>query len=448
MRDIVLVDLPVAVGHRVDGQRPLARVQIAAHVAGEHRLGVHAADDLSIAIRYTGRPGCNERLMTGLSVLYAKEAANEKEWATIPDGDKAGRLREVYWARCAESKLGRQAFIRMRLNWRPDRTEIGRRRDAPGDGFIYLVDVMPRFERRFEWLEVTEVFTTVPAPQIEGAMRAWNDIPNKRPMDFDAFRQGLPQGRPSRIEQRRAADRVIAQVERKLSKSSYHELLEKYGYGTLVVGMPLWFAVPADDPWRTLNALDDFITRTTLGLEDVKRRVLRRRDCPFRNVIVFWDTTPQAMLEWRKSRSLEYDDAANTSLKNPMTAASWAGLSEVLERAVADTATPESEAPSMGFYVGVKTRKKSSGKGPYPRLVTVLGKIVHHRDENPLILPDRLKSRVALALCKVLCFVRIHGVEGFERWLARRFSVPRAWRARVVRRKARRFYRRSRHTRG
>ena len=106
----------------------------------------------------------------------------------------------------------------MSLNWRVDRTEIGRRRDEPGDGFIYLVHMTPQVEDRFEWLEVTEVFTTVPASRIEGAMRAWNGIPDNSPVDFDAFRDGLPRGRPSKMEQRRAADHVIAQVERKLSK--------------------------------------------------------------------------------------------------------------------------------------------------------------------------------------------------------------------------------------
>ena len=302
----------------------------------------------------------------------------------------------------------------------------------------------PQVEDRFEWLEVTEVFTTVPASRIEGAMRAWNRITDKCPVVFDAFREGLPRGRPSRMEQRRAADQVIAQVERKLSKSSYHELLERYGYGTLVVGMPLWFAVPPDNPWRPENAVDDFMTRTTLGLEDVKRKVLRRRDCPFRNVIVTWDTTPQALREWRKNRSAEYEDAANTSLENPMPASFCDVLSEVLEEAVSKTATPESEAPSMSFQVGVKTRKKASGKGPYPKLVRVLGEIVRERDENPLRIGALLNLRVALALCKLLCFVRSHGVEGLERWVARRFSVSHAWRARAVRRKARRFYRESR----
>ena len=132
--------------------------------------------------------------MTGLSVLYTGQAAEEREWASIPDRDRIGRLREVYWARRAELKVGRKSFVRVNLNWQVDRTEIGRRRDYPGDGFVYLVDMTPRVEDRFEWLEVTEVFTTVPASRIEGAMRAWNGIADKRPVDFDEFRKSLPAG--------------------------------------------------------------------------------------------------------------------------------------------------------------------------------------------------------------------------------------------------------------
>ena len=382
--------------------------------------------------------------MTGLSVLYAKEASEEREWAAIPDRDRPGRLREVYWARRAESKSGPKRFLGMNLNWRPDRTEIGRRRDEPGDGFVYLVDMTPRVEERFEWLEVTEVFTTVPASRIEGAMRAWNGIPDKHPVDFDALRNGLRRGCPSRIEQRRAADRAIAQIERKLAKASYRELLEKYGYGTLVVGMPLWFAVPPDDPFRAENAVDDFMTRTALGLEDVRRRVLRRRDCPFRNVVVIWDTSPEALRGWRAARSAEYEDAANASLENPMGASLWEVISDGLEKAISKTETPESEAPSMCFSVAARTRKKASGKGPYPKLVEALGEVLRDRDERPMGLRAMLKWRVAVTLCKVLCFLRIHGVEGFERWIARKFSVSHAWRAKVVRRRARWLYRESR----
>ena len=382
--------------------------------------------------------------MTGLSVLYASEAAKERGWAAMSDRDRTGRLREVYWARRAESKLGRKRFVDATLNWRPDRAAIGRRSDEPGDEFVYLLSVAPRVEDQFEWLEVTEVFTTVSAAQIEGAMRAWNGIPGKHPVDFDEFREWVPRRRPTRTEQRIAADRVIAQVERKLAKASYGELLEKYGYGTLVVGLPLWFAVPPDDPFRAENALDDFVTRTQLGLEDVKRSVLRRRDCPFRGVVVVWDTTPQALRAWRKDRSAEYDNAANTSLEKPMGAPILGVLSDALESAVAKTGTLENDAPSMGFHVSVKTRKTASGTGPYPQMVEALRKLLRERDERPAGLGPRLKSKVALTFCKLLCFARVHGVEGVERWIVRKFSVPYAWRTRAIQRRTRRFYRESR----
>ena len=239
--------------------------------------------------------------MTGLGILYAKEAIDEQDWAEVLDRDKPARLRELYWARRGASvKLGRQPFLKMTARWDLDRSAIGRRSDEPGDAFVYLLQMAPRVEERFEWLEVTEVFTTVPASKIEGAMRAWNGIADKHPMDFDAFRRELRRGRPSRLEQRCAADRVIEQIERKLAKKSYEGLLERYGYGTLVVGMPLWFAVHSDDPFRAENAIDDFATRTSLGLEELKRRVLRRRDCPFRKVVVVWETTLEAMSEWAR----------------------------------------------------------------------------------------------------------------------------------------------------
>lgn len=382
--------------------------------------------------------------MTGLSVLYAKAAAEEPEWAAMPDRDRTGRLREVYWARRVKSKTGPKSLVRVSLQWPASRTEIGRRTDDPGDDFVYLANLTPRIENRFEWQEVTEVFTTVPASRIEGAMRAWNGIADKHPLDFDEFLKGLHRGRPSRVEQRRAADQVIAQIGRKLAKSSYRDLLEKYGYGTLVVGMPLWFAVPPDDPLRLANVVDDFVTRTTLGLEEIRHKLLRRRDCPFSRVIVIWETTPQALHTWWEQRSALYEDAVNASLENPMGTSTWGAIADAVEPAVSCTETPASDVPSMCFHLDVKTQKKASGTGPYPKTVEVLGKVLRKRDQNPLGLRGMLKSKVSLMLCKLLCFLRIHGVEGLERWVVGKFSVSRAWRVRAVRQRARRFYRESR----
>ena len=119
--------------------------------------------------------------MSGLSVLYAKEATREAGWTRISARNRTKRLREVYWARQAGRDVAPEA--------------------VHGHG----------------------------------------------------------------TQQRRAADQVIEQVRTKLAKRSYQELVERYGYGTLVVGMPLWFAVPADDPFRPANVLDDFVTRDQRG---------------------------------------------------------------------------------------------------------------------------------------------------------------------------------------
>ena len=54
------------------------------------------------------------------------------------------------------------------------------------------------------------------------------------------------------------------------------------------------------------------------------------------------------------------------------------------------------------------------------------------------------KQKFAMMLCNLYCLVKILGVDGLERWIARKFSVPHAWRARAARRRARRFYRESR----
>ncbi len=393
----------------------------------------------------TGHRG--EMSMTGLGVLYAKEAAEQQEWASVPDREKTGRLREVYWAQRAAKQLrtGAKPVVSLTLNWTADRRDIGRRRDEAGDEFVYLIETTSgRTQHRFEWLEVTEVFTTVPAPRIQGAMRAWNGIADKKPVDFDEFRAGLERGRPSRMEQRKATDAVIDAVNCKLARASYQDLLERYGYGTLVVGMPLWFAAPPDDPFRPKNAVDDFLTRTSLGLKEVGRRTLRRRHCPFRNIFVMWETTQEALREWNEGRSAEYEDAANTSFSGTMPASFWSGvLPELLEQAVEKTGTPESEVPSSTFHVSEKTRKKARGKGPYPEFVKAMENARREPVENPTGLGAMLKLRLVLSLLKLLRFKKVHGTDGLKRRIARKFSISHAWRTRAVRRKQRSLYRRS-----
>lgn len=61
---------------------------------------------------------------------------------------------------------------------------------------------------------------------------------------FRRIPEGPAAGVPPKIEQRIAADQLIAQIEKSLAKPTCDELLEKDGYGRMVVGVPPWFAVP------------------------------------------------------------------------------------------------------------------------------------------------------------------------------------------------------------
>ena len=332
----------------------------------------------------------------------------------------------------------------MVLTWRLDRSQLGRGIDDPGDGMIYRVRLFPQTEVRFDWIEVTEVFTTVPAKDVQGAMRAWNGIQGKHTVDLDQFLRTIRRGRPSRAEQRRAADQAIEQVRKKLAKRSYRELAERYGYGTLVVGMPLWFASPPDDPFRPANVLDDFMTRTIAGLEELKRAELRRPACPFRKVIVTWDTTPEAMDEWRQRRSALYDDVANASLHNLVPGAKLLDWATAL---MSETGLPENEMPSRNLRAGVSVEKRRSGSGPYPELVRIVGERVREWEAQSDKIGERVRRSILLTLCKVLWFRKLHGTRGLRAWIARRMSLSHARRVRAVRRRARRLYRESRRRR-
>ena len=383
--------------------------------------------------------------MTGLGVIYAGEATQEKEWTNIPVRDRTGRLREVYWAKRAEGVMLGKSFLRLDLHLTTDRGDIGRQRDNPGDRFVFLATVSPKVDGNFEWIEVTEVFTTTSAEKIDGAMRVWNGISGNWNIDFDRFRQGLKRGRPARAAQRRAADDVIDAVRKKARKRSYDELVEKYGYGTLVVGMPFWFAVPPINPFRPENALDDFFVRTILGLEEIKRTELRRHSCPFKHVIVIWDPTPEAIQEWNERRSREYEDVTNVSLITPITLLKMGQLLEIANATLEKEAIPESERPSMMFHIDMKVKKSKSGKGPYPEVVKAMQEILRRRDKNEKQegTGEKLKRWIALQLCKLLCFVRLNGIDGLEKWVTRRFSLERNLRRIAAERRAGRLYRES-----
>ena len=87
------------------------------------------------------------------------------------------------------------------------------------------------------------------------------------------------------------------------------------GYGTLVVGLPLWFAGLPVDPLRAENVIDDFRTRVTIGLKPYARK-LKKRNCSFWRVVVIWTASRESLCEVReKVRYDVYDDPVHRKIR-------------------------------------------------------------------------------------------------------------------------------------
>ena len=188
----------------------------------------------------------------GLEILYAKPDGKEG-FHTAWTRDLAKELRERHWIRAAavarpEASLGE---VGIGISFPLTRESLGRTRDEPGDGFRYVFRTgTSGTGAGVEWIEVTEVFEGVKPQDIESFMRLENGG-DANQFDREAFLSNLRMGLPRRVQQRRAADAVLAAIEHKLSKPSYEDLGSTYGYGTLMVGLPLWFGVRSVEPVET-----------------------------------------------------------------------------------------------------------------------------------------------------------------------------------------------------
>ncbi|MCY4301979.1 MAG: hypothetical protein OXC68_09650 [Aestuariivita sp.] len=385
--------------------------------------------------------------MTGLSVLYTYVDKDDAEWSSIPDRDKAGWLRERYWAYRRPPQHKQKQFVEWQAKWNLARDQIGRKHDDPGDQFMLFFNSNAPNDIGPEWCEVTEVFTTVPAQCINDAMCAWHGFPRKRSIDFGDFRKRLKLERPSRLQQRVAADRVIRQVKKKLLKSSYHELMEKYGYGTLVVGLPLWFATFPDDPFRVENALDDFMTRLGLGLEDLKQSTLKKLNCPFKSIRITWDITPQAFDAWNSKQSPNYKEIAASNFENGIGLSFLSVMSDSLGQGMRDKGILESAMPSIiSHCCDVTVQKKlpyyeNFNKGPYPPFAELLRR---EMDKNRVKGFERFRMMVrgkfAQIFCKLLCVLNLYGINGLQRGIIRKISISHKLRFWLIQQKMKRLY--------
>ena len=392
------------------------------------------------------------RAKTGLQILYARCEAGDQP-GDLAERDVPGELRERYWIRRAEDAgiKGRTTGLSFTISiprW-IERHELGRNRNEPGDGFRYVFRTgTSGTESRAEWFEVTEVFEGVKGKDVEAFMRVNNGGTAGFDFDPDRFVTGLEMGTPGRAAQRRAADKVIAAVEKKMSKASYEGMWRQHGYGTLIVGLPLWFATLAADPLRAENVIDDFNTRVKIGLKPCARQ-LKKKSCPFWRIVVVWVLSRESAREWYdKARYEVYDDPAHGRIGGlPITRDSMMlGLLEFIgdEAARADG----EKAEEWTLYIPVASPKKQGEVASLQlppdakalkRNVEDHGERIHR--ENLL---DRVKWHAMQRAIEVLCFLQAYGVAGLERWAIAKLSPRQGIKQLAIERRALRLYRASR----
>ncbi len=367
---------------------------------------------------------------TGLEILYAKP---EDEFHLTDDANQAvpGDLRERFWIRMAEDAgIGGKLWssgISAPL-W-IERHELGRGFTDPGDGFRYV------YRRgndgtgsRAEWFEVTEVIESEDrAKNIEIFMRINNG--GKAGVDFDPdmFLSGLTMGIPCRSAQRIAADQVIAAVEKKMNKASYKGMWQCHGYGTLIVGLPLWFATIPKNPLRVENVIDDFFTRVSTGLIPYKRK-LKKKNCPFWRIVVVWMPSLESVREWcTKAKFDVYDDPIYRRIGTfPF---KFERMATLLPKMLGALEAARSEGVKAGvfkLYISTMSPKKQENAKTLqlPPKVAALKQALdgdeEGRDrENQLA---HVKSRVREWVLNVRCFVWTFGLQGFEHWVIARMS--------------------------
>ena len=364
-------------------------------------------------------------------ILSAREGKKTQEWANIPQGSKAAYLREQYWLHQAKDRLPpmKNFFISMNFHENIPRSQLERKHDDPGDGFLYRLSFgLSNAQSERRWVEVTEVFAHDNAAEVDEVIRRRNNIRSSRTIDVSEFERNIDLRRPPRALQRRTADKVIEAVRKKLTKASYREVAREYGSGCLVVGLPLWYATPPLDPNRWANVLDDFSTRVLFGLQEIRTELLDKKECPFDRVVVVWETSWPAFEDWtERCDQAAHRNPTSLPLNNPLTLLDLAEIISELAR----------EEPEGRFFMpltlwcnatkkpGWKTkRKQKNNKPPALELITRLESMAgdFESKQKGKSFSGRVKTWLTILLLQVFCFFGVHGRSGLARWLSARLS--------------------------
>ena len=359
-----------------------------------------------------------------LDILYLKPETHSGDGPASRNLVK--ELRERYWTKQAEDAENRSSWIQfaVRFPFPFDRQDVGRNREQPGDGFRFVFSGgSAGIESRVEWFEITEVFAAADPRDVEAFMRVNNALCAYPGFEAERFLAGLDLRNPSRSAQRRAADQVIAAIDGKLRKPSYAGMTRPHGYGTLVVGLPLWFASPPADPLRDANVLDDFYTRVAIGLRRYRRR-LAKPDFPFWRIVVVWHISARSLRDSKaRANMTTYQDPAYRRLSHLPTKSflGW-DLVELMDDADPD----DHDGPRMTIRL-VRAHPAKNRPGALPAAAALhKANLEAAGSQTSLSVRDRIRWRLGRRVLEAAAFAGAHGHPGLRRWAVARLS-PHFW---------------------
>ena len=236
----------------------------------------------------------------GLRILYVGDDKQVGEH--VNERDRAKYLREQYWVDFAPwpgLSSGRSLGL-----YRLQRQEFGIKPDSPGDRFYFYADG-EKASTGLLWTEVTEVYESNDvAAQVNAFIRSRLGLRmshRSRTIDIDGFEAAIDKSLPSTDREKDMTNRVTNRIKKKAKQC--RDVFETYGKGRLVVGLPLWFAMPPTDlvPKQDLClSHKGFFCDMRRWLSEVGGAMLRDPMCTFSLVQLVWEPSWQAVSQWVK----------------------------------------------------------------------------------------------------------------------------------------------------
>lgn len=261
-----------------------------------------------------------------LSATVHKKDPNRHD---VQSHDLSNYSRERHWIKLADptKRWKHRKLINFSGSTELRLSDLGRKLDDPGDAFYQLFLFTHRYAIHLRtWFEVTEEFLPELLPELAKMVnrfnRYYNGLQGDEDFDSDQFINSINRYIPDTCLQRKMVDNVVKTIEKKAKKGrhggSYKSLVNDYGRGQLIVGLPLWYATLPADPMNPTSISSNFFARMNLALNDIKHSILLKNWCPFDSVVVIWHPTLQAIEKWIHTANTEfYTESANLSLKRP-----------------------------------------------------------------------------------------------------------------------------------